>query len=424
MKILIINTYDKGGAANACLRLHEGLLGENMDSKVLLKHKIKELPRTFEFKTRNQLIKKLKLIKKKSITFLRVLGVLKKATASSNAQFLNGRPSGLDKFSFPHSNFDITTSPLYHEADIINLHWVANFLDYESFFKKNTKPVVWTLHDMNPFTGGEHYLETHLGLDASGFPVIRELSEEEQIVSNRNLKLKQNAIGNVSNITVVSPSQWLCNAAIESVIFKTKNVHCIPYGVNSEIYKPRDKNYSRAVLSIPKDKTIVLFVADSINIHRKGYTYLKKAIGLLKRDDIFLCTIGKKSKDIETENRILELGTINDERLMSIAYSAADVFVIPSIMDNFPNTVVESLMCGTPVIGFPIGGIPDMIKHGFNGLLTKEVNSTSLAKSLELYLDTKNSFNREDIRIDALSKYDLAIQAKKYIDLYQSILNS
>jgi glycosyltransferase involved in cell wall biosynthesis len=123
-------------------------------------------------------------------------------------------------------------------------------------------------------------------------------------------------------------------------------------------------------------------------------------------------------------NNIKELGAISDERLMSIVYSAADVFIIPSLMDNLPNTVLEALMCGTPVIGFPIGGIPDMLQNGFNGLVTSEVNSLSLCETIEIFLKTKDSFNRDEIRNNALSKYSYHIQAKNYLKLYKSILNT
>jgi glycosyltransferase involved in cell wall biosynthesis len=277
---------------------------------------------------------------------------------------------------------------------------------------------------MNPFTGGEHYLEEFLGIDASGYPLQREFSKEEKEIANINLVLKQKIIQNVSNLTIVAPSRWLYEEAQKSTVFNKLKVHCIPYGINSEIFQPRDKIYSRDILNIPKDKMVLLYVADSINNHRKGYAYLKKALDMIKRDDIVLCAVGSKNSDLELMNNIKELGAISDERLMSIVYSAADVFIIPSLMDNLPNTVLEALMCGTPVIGFPIGGIPDMLQNGFNGLVTSEVNSLSLCETIEIFLKTKDSFNRDEIRNNALSKYSYHIQAKNYLKLYKSILNT
>ena len=422
MKVLIVNTYDKGGAANACLRLHEGLLQEAIHSKVLLKLKEKSLPKTNQFQQNQSSKSKLQIIKEKGLLFLRVMGILNKPKQSQEQQFLRHREPGLELFSFPNSNFDITSSPLYQEADIINLHWVANFLDYESFFSKNTKPVVWTLHDMNPFTGGEHYQETFLGMNASGNPNKRRISESEKRIFKKNLSVKVKAIQSTPNISVVAPSEWLCMEAQNSKVFNSKPVYCIPYGINSEIFKPRDKNFSRAILNIPKDKKVILFVADSITNHRKGYAYLNQALNFLQDDDVVLCAVGSKKTALESAKNIIELGAIYDERLMSMVYSAADVFVIPSLMDNLPNTVLESLMCGTPVIGFPVGGITDMVQDGDNGLLTKTITSTALLDSIQMFLESMDTFNRERIRENALKKYDLKVQADAYIKLFNTIL--
>jgi glycosyltransferase involved in cell wall biosynthesis len=175
-------------------------------------------------------------------------------------------------------------------------------------------------------------------------------------------------------------------------------------------------------LDIPKDKKVILFVADLISNHRKGFLYLKKAFEKLDSEDVVLCAIGNKSGELKSLNNIKELGPIYDERLMSIAYSAADVFVIPSLMDNLPNTVLESLMCGTPVIGFPIGGITDMVQHGINGLLVKEVGVNALHETLNSFLNTIDTFDSERIRRDAVRKYDLKVQANSYIHLFESIL--
>lgn len=422
MKVLIVNTYDRGGAANACLRLHDGLLQEGIDSKALLKHKQKQIPQTFQFHKPYKPKNKFQILKQKTLSLLRVLGVLKKPSDSKEEVFFKARQPGLELYSFPNSNFDITTSPLYHEADIINLHWVAGFLDYESFFRKNTKPVVWTLHDMNPFTGGEHYTETFLGMDALGYPIPRLLSAKEKQTFKQNLLIKKQVIDAINDLTIVSPSKWLAEEAEKSPVFKFKKICCIPYGINSNIFKTRDKNYSRAVLNIPKNKKVILFVADSISNHRKGYVFLKKAFEMLQSNNVVLCAIGSKKSTLDTTSNHIELGTIQDARLMSIAYSAADVFVIPSLMDNLPNTVLESLMCGTPVIGFPVGGIVDMIQPGENGLLTNEISSQALVDTIEHFLRNINAFDRNKISEEAKKKYALSIQADSYINLFNSIL--
>ena len=422
MKILIVNTYDRGGAANACLRLHEGLLEQGIDSKVMLRERRKSLLKSYRFKPKPITRTKWQIISSKFFTALRLLGVLKKKPENHEQVFIENRDKGLEWFSFPNSKYDITQSQLYKDADIINLHWVADFLDYKSFFAQNTKPVVWTLHDMNPFTGGEHYEEYSLYMDDNGCPVPRSITDDEIEISRINKLTKLRAIETAVNLTVVSPSRWLKEQASNSEVFNNKDIYHIPYGINTKVFKPKDRNLSRAKFNIPKDKKVILFVADSVNNKRKGFEYLLKAVEKLDRTDVILCSIGNKTSELNYLPSHVGLGVIQDEELMSMAYSAADVFVISSLMDNLPNTVLESLLCGTPVVGFPVGGIPDMIKHKKNGLLTKEISVNSLTGTLNYFLDSIDNFDRHSIRLNAVKKYDLKIQALAYIELFENVL--
>jgi glycosyltransferase involved in cell wall biosynthesis len=414
IKVLIINAYDIGGAANACLRLHLGLLNSNIQSKLLVKNKYKNYPAVYKFQQYSRGSFILKTLKKNK-RFRKIFKNKKEA-------FIENRDPKLEMFSFPYSKFDITTSKLYKDADIINLHWIAGFIDYKSFFKKNTKPVVWTLHDMNPFTGGEHYSEKFLGIDNSGNPIKRKITEQEIEIIDRNLKIKEESLSCVNNLTVVAPSKWLQEEAKKSQVFKDKNVHLIPYGLDENIYKPKNKLESRKTLNLPDNKIIVLFVAHSLDNSRKGFAYLKSALESLNTSNVLLCSVGANSVEFNGSIETIHLGQINDEELMSKVYSAADVFVIPSLMDNLPNTVLESLMCGTPVIGFPVGGIPDMIDHGINGLLTKEISVASLQETLHYFIENNKKFDGNSIRMNALMKYNLDRQAKEYISLFKTLI--
>ena len=425
MKILLVNTYDRGGAANSCKRLHLGLIQQGMASKLLLRFQQNHGLQSVCFRPVQKQLSRWDKISNKAKRILKELKLYPAVDEVKKEQvaFLNQRDKGLEMFSFPSSEMDITTSEYYQEADIVNLHWVANFLDFKSFFEKNTKPVVWTLHDMNPFTGGEHYLETILGIDERGFPIARQLTAKEIQVANKNLALKIEILSKQSHLTIVAPSVWLANEAQKSELFKNMEVHCIPYGLDTQFFSPKDKNYSRDLLGLPKDKKVMLFVADAISNHRKGFAFLKQAFEQLADPNLVLCAIGNKNAALESLNNIFELGPIHDERLMSVAYSAADVFVIPSLMDNLPNTVLESLLCGTPVIGFPIGGIPDMIQDGVNGYLTDAVSVDSLVKTLNMFLANPNCFNSAEIRANAVRQYDQKVQAQQYMDLFRSVLN-
>tara|TARA_R110002050_G_scaffold229148_3_gene364740 strand:+ start:1442 stop:2716 length:1275 start_codon:yes stop_codon:yes gene_type:complete len=420
LKVLIVNTYDSGGAAKACFRLADGLKSNGIDISILLKRNnsatidaevLKPLPipvlQHIKLKILGQLVK-LRLIDKSKLL-------------SKEDQFTRERPEGLELFTFPDSAFDITTSDSYKDADIINFHWVSDFLDYSSFFSKNTKPVVWTLHDMNPFSGGEHYEEEYIGIDENGFPKKRVLTQKEREVFKSVKALKMKSLHKVHNLTLVSPSQWLGDICKASDVFKDLQVKCIPNSLNTDIYNLMGKNEAREFLNIPLDKKVILFVAESLTNHRKGFVFLKRAVEYIDNSDVVISVVGKNKANLNFEN-IIELGMIKDEVKMSMAYAAADVFVIPSLMDNLPNTVVESLCCGTPVIGFPIGGIPDMIVNGENGLLTSEISVKALVKTLEEFLSHIEDYDRETIHKEAIKKYSLNVQANAYIDLFNTIL--
>jgi glycosyltransferase involved in cell wall biosynthesis len=332
----------------------------------------------------------------------------------------------LEVFTFSSSPYYIQEHPLYAKADIIHLHWVSDhYVDYQKFFANNTKPVVWTLHDMNAFTGGCHYSEGCTGYksDCSNCPQLQ--GTENPDYAATELNVKRRALQKQTTLTIVSPSQWLLEKSEESKLFNKYPHLCIPYGISSSNFQPRDKYFSRELLNIPADKKVILFVAYSIHSVRKGYTYLIDALKkLYLEDNVALCAIGAKRTNGTGKEKFYELGSFTDERLMSMAYSAADVFVIPSLEDNLPNTVIESLLCGTPVIGFPTGGIKEMIQDGENGYLCEEISVAALADKLQKFLDNPLLFSGEKIRKDAVEKYDASVQANKYITLYQQLLNS
>lgn len=425
MKVLLVNTFDQGGAANSCKRLHLGLLKRGIDSKVLLRSKQNQWPESFEFKSVKNPLPNSEKVRNKLNRILKEFNLYKEKPLWSPQEqdFIKRRIKGLEMFSFPKSTIDITQSKLYKEADIINLHWVANFLDLESFFEKNTKPVVWTLHDMNPFSGGEHYEEKILGNDKGGLPLPRQLLQEDIEFMNRIEDFKKKIFEKENHLSFIAPSEWLAQQAVKSRTISRKKVYTIPNGVDIETFSPKDMKYSREVFNIPQDKMVVLFVADSLKTQRKGFTYLQMALEYLNNEKVVLCALGKNQFYEGSKRKdIIFLGDIKDELLMSIAYSAADVFVIPSTIDNLPNTVSESMLCGTPVVGFPVGGIPEMIMHGINGLLTEKVDASSLAKTLYEFIENKEKFDREVIRKIAVKKYYIEEQVQKYLDLFEEKL--
>ena len=214
----------------------------------------------------------------------------------------------------------------------------------------------------------------------------------------------------------------MTESAKKSEIFKDFNVHHIPNGLETNHFKLLGKNLSKDVFGLPKDKKVILFVSENIEVNRKGLKVLLKALQFIDNEEFAIAVVGKgnfeKPKGL-SQISIFNLGTIIDERLMAIAYNAADLFVIPSLIDNLPNTAIEAICCGTPVVGFATGGIPDIIQHGINGYLTEEINAESLAVKIYLGLKNLGEFNCEAISTLAREKYNLQKQARAYLDLFE-----
>ncbi len=424
MKTLLVNHYDTGGAGKACVRLHEALLDRKMDSNLLVLKRLttynKRISNFTKASVHYSLNSKLKY---KIINILKELKLYSSTPKESKEQaFLKNREPALEMFSFPYSEFNLHDSPLIQNADIINLHWVANFIDYNSFFKKNTKPTIWTLHDMNPFSGGEHYEEKYIGMGEDGYPIKRKYKEEELLWISKNLEYKKRALDNFDNLHIVTLCHWMKKLAAQSDLFASRPIHIIPNSLDFSVFRPIDKEFSRNLLGMPQDKKIILFVAFDYTVIRKGLPFLTKALEKLPNENFILCGVGNKPIQLKSSLPFYSLGTISDERLMSVAYSAADVFVIPSLEDNLPNTVLESLACGTPVVGFNVGGIPDMVKSGFNGLLSNEISADALKSTIELFFNTPHQFDRQKISEDVVKRFSPKLQAQKYSNLFEKVM--
>ncbi|MCG9900452.1 MAG: glycosyltransferase [Hydrotalea sp.] len=420
MKILLVNAYDLGGAAKACIRLHLGLIELNISSHLLFKESVYILNQSSNFTQKIDFRQKIRF--KINLLLKKYLNIQSKYDKAS--LFLGIRPKGLEMFSFPFSPYDLTQSKLYNDADIIHLHWVANFLDWNSFFIKNKKPVIWTLHDENPFTGGEHYQEKFFGIDKNGNPIPRVYLKEEIHMESKILSEKKRAIKSISNLHIVCPSKWLLIKSKNSSLFKRFPHHLIQYGFPTNIYKLVSKVEARTKLSIPIDKIVLLFVADSISNKRKGFEFLLNALKRIEKSimgNILLCSVGE-GEFAENYTNHLHFGRIDDEEIIALIYSAANFFIIPSLEDNLPNTMIESLLCGTPVVGFNIGGIPDVIEDGINGFLCEEISVDGLKKTIEKAVHNRHLINNKDIAIHAKNKFDLKKQATAYSDLYKTVL--
>jgi glycosyltransferase involved in cell wall biosynthesis len=418
MRIVQVGTHLSGGAAKAMIRLNDGLLNLNLNSQIISKSTISKVE--IKKDLRNKLINKIKHAIFKNISVLEEWEL-----EVFNNQIINSRPEGLEMTSLPLSSYDITQSKYYRMCDVVHLHWVADFLDWPTFFAKNRKPVVWTLHDMNPFSGIEHYRDPYQGIDSNGKPIPRKKNEGELLLSEKWLNFKKEILKKRKcDITIVSPSKWINNESINSDLFGDLKHHYISNGIDNNIFYNRSKLDARSNLNIPGDSIVLLFVADNINNKRKGLDCLLKAVENLQiANDVLIYCIGYLS-EFESMQNVYTLDRIEDEDMMAKAYSAADAFIIPSLEDNLPNTMIESLMCGTSVIGFPVGGIAETIEDGVNGYLCDEISVNALEKTIKKYIENINLFNREQIASDARKKFSADIQARAYVYLYEQILQA
>ncbi len=422
MKVLLVNTYSSGGAAVACIRLHEGLLRIGVESNLLFMNysaggRVMEKVNVFE----PQLDRK-GFLKRALKKFFRLTGIDRSEyELIIKKQIRKQVPGTIEWFSFPDSGIDISNHPLFQEADIINIHWVADFIDL-SFFKNNKKPVVWTLHDMNAFTGGCHY-SGGCTKYLSGCAVCPQLSDcDDDTFSGRNFRIKRNSLKSVNNFHIVSPSGWLADLSAASPLLGKYPHYHIPNGTDETVFKPEEQKSARQKLNLPVVGKIILFIANDLHTKRKGYELLKAAFEKLESDYIILCSVGRSGSETINNATVIELGEIRTEKEMSLVYSAADLFVIPSLEENLPNTVIEALLCGLPVAGFPVGGIPEMITDGVNGLLTNKADVDDLVVIIQSFLAGKYIFDRTEIRNNAIQKFGISIQVKAYKSLYEKIL--
>lgn len=410
MKVLHLNTTDiEGGAARAARRLHLGLREMDVQSHMLVRGKYGSGAGISSSKTLPSMV----TAKLERVPVSRYRD--RKAPMFSSQLFpgfVGKKIEGLD-------------------PDIINLHWICDGYVPISLLGQLKQPLVWTLHDMWPFTGGCHYSqECNRFMDACGAcPHLG--SSKERDLSRRIWQKKQRAWKNL-NLTVVALCQWMADLSQKSSLFRDVPVEIIPNGIDIQAYRPLDKMAARRFLGLPEDKQLVLFGAlKATGDARKGFHLLKPALQQLARldstQDTELVIFGSSTPDNPPDfgRPAHYLGSFSDDISLAMIYSAADVFVAPSVQENLANTVVEALACGTPCVAFDIGGMPDMIDSETNGYLARPYETEDLAKGIAWVLQ----HNRDRIldinaRSTAEKKFSLETQARAYSRLYDKILSS
>jgi glycosyltransferase involved in cell wall biosynthesis len=420
MKIAVINIDDSlGGASMACIRLAEAINKEDgVNVDILVQKKTLDLTsiKTID----NGLLGTLKAFHRFALERLYFYFFEK----SKEIRFA---------YSPAFAGIDITKKVDFSQYDIIHLHWINfGFLSLKSLhiLIRLGKPIVWSMHDMWPFTGGCHYSNDCINYEKSCGNCSQFLKHPAtKDLSHRHFLKKKLAYDKKAKMHFIGSSKWLGDLGKSSALLKPFKVSDIPTVVSSS-FRLVDKTTCRQELNLPEDKKIILFVAMIIADKRKGFSYLVEALELLakeeqNREEIELIVIGNtdglNSDDLPFKTHLF--GKITDMETLNKVYNASDVFVIPSIQDNLPNTVMEALATGTPSVGFNVGGIPEMIDHLSTGYISDYKSSASLAVGMKWVLNHESYLTISENSVKkAKNTYAAKVISAKYMTVYNDLL--
>ena len=418
MKIVLISKHAKtGGAAIAAHRLMEVLRENSIDATMLVQEGGDQQEGVFS--TGDGLLKRWANL----LRFITERLVFLRHEKSRNIRFL---------YSLGNTGENLLRNRHVREADIIHLHWInAGFLSLRSLkgLINSGKPLVWTFHDMWAFTGGCHY-----ALDCEEYkrmcgscPYLKKPGKRD--LSHRIWKKKEKIFLN-SKVTVVTPSNWLNECTRSSSLLGHWDVRTIHNPFDQTLFRPLRREDSCRNLGLDPEKKYILFGAATVRNMLKGFDYFMEAVRLLQQEleqdaGVEILLFGKTKGDMEhlfplKTNNITFTGSV--QKIVDL-YNVAHLFAIPSLQDNLPNTIIESMLCGTPVVGFKTGGIPEMIDHKKDGYLADYRSARDLADGMKWILmsDPYDSLS-EAVRRAAIARFSRERSAEQYVKLYRELV--
>jgi glycosyltransferase involved in cell wall biosynthesis len=412
MKILIVNISDiHGGAARAAYRLHEALLSQQVESRMLVIDKESNDPS----------VDKIEGLKEK---------ILKEITPRADqlqVKKYKQRTQGV--FSPSSISLSVVVDEINRiKPDIVHLHWICRSMIKIEDLKRIEAPIVWSLHDMWAFTGGCHYDE-ECGAYMESCGSCKVLGSNSKKDLSRSVFLrKKESYAHIKNMTIVGLSRWMHVCAKRSTLLKEKRHVQLPNPIDTTYFKPFDIYRSKERWGFSKEKKIVLFSAMSATSDkRKGFRELEEALKKIEDKEIEFAILGSNEvKKVEKYGFTMHyLGYITEDNDLISLYSAVDLLVIPSLQENLSNAIMESLACATPVVGFNIGGNADMIEHQKNGYLVDPFDTTDLARGIEWAVNCESyealcKYAREKVCYE----FESNIVVQKYIALYKEILHA
>lgn len=409
-----------GGAARAASRLHDGLLRRGVHSQMFVARKLGRDPHTTTFAGSNSASAKLRRWYRRA------------QIRSRSGEHALG---AVNRIGLSETQFGSESIERRPPSDIYNLHWITGFVDAREFVQSVTAPTVWTLHDMNPFTGGCHY-----SLGCSGFtqecgrcPALRSTAEKDQSRwEMHSKKVLRNA-----QLTIVAPSEWMAREAQGGSLFNGHRLEVIPYGIEHREFAPAEREQERAALGIPIGQKVIAMMAAGVNDGRKGVSEVLTAMnGESFRDAVFLLIgsgeIARQAtssifqvRDLEVRSTLVKnghfqsAGNLQLSRLLSIA----DLFVLWSKAENLAQTGLEALACGTPIIASDVGGNREIVGDSGAGVVISFEDSRALKEAAGAFIRDPCRLQTMSMmaRRRALMHFNLELQAARYESLYRSI---
>lgn len=410
MKVIHLSYFDAhGGSGRASYRIHHALLNAEIESRMMVKD---------------------------SVTSDWTVQVLaQKRYNRAQRWYANQINKRISQFK--------TTNPVLHspdvfssvdlnqirqsDADIINLHWFNSGMLSITDIGKIKKPLVWTLYDMWGFCGAEHYTEQFRwkeGYQNHNRPSYESGFDLNRWVWNRKRNHWKRPIH------IVAPSQWLAECVQQSVLMREWTVTIIPYPINTNLWQPLNKNLARQILKLPEDVPLLIFGAiGGGNDLRKGFDLLKNTLKQLQNeiDDLELVVFGQLAPASipDLGFPVHYTGHLYDDISLQLYYSAANLMIVPSRQEAFGQTASEAHACGTPVVAFNVGGLPDIVEHYNTGYLAKPYDITDLAQGIKWVLNN-NQDGKLGIqaRRKAVEKFSQDVIADQYISVYKQVLNN
>jgi glycosyltransferase involved in cell wall biosynthesis len=418
MKVLHINTKDQGGgAARAMQRLHDQLKAQGHESRFLVGRTERDHP---EVDVVADVVSEYRSFGDR---FLSILGNRFKDLWGIHPWMY--RPT-----------LKLPKTDIFQWADILDLRnlfsgyfnlWVLPELT-------ENKSVVWRLPDMWALTGHCAYPYDCQRWISGCYDCPLLTKEGKKIVNpkptrwdgTKRVWREKRDIYAKSKLHIVINSQWMKENVERSILRNALSIHVISNGVDLDMYQPYHREKVRRELDLPQDRKILFFSAANIDSHRKGYPYAYEAVSQLRQrmqNPPLLITMGHV-KDQETNLWIRHYGYVKDAALQAKLYAAADLYLCTTLADAQPQTALESIACGTPVIGFDIRPMADIVEHEKRGLIVDDISSTALRRTIESVIDRQDwiAAMGENCRRKAVRDFDIVKQTSQYIDLYEQIL--